>query len=166
MLQEDTIVRSLGEPGFADKFWSRVNKTESCWLWIGPKARHGYGRLWLPCRMAMSAHRVAWRLANGAIPGGMEILHKCDNPPCVNPGHLLCGTHAQNMRDSLSKGRIARGHKNGRSKLVESDIEEIVRLKNLGLFNYQIGARYGVGKEAIRNIVNGATWKHCDREQA
>ena len=75
-----------------------------CWLWMGSQAAHGYGMLSVngkPCR----AHRVSWEMYNGPIPDGLHILHKCDNPPCVNPSHLYAGTHKDNMRDRSERRR-------------------------------------------------------------
>jgi hypothetical protein len=86
------------------KFYSRVDKSNDCWLWTGPRHPRGYGMTFFSGKTAF-AHRVAWTLDNGAIPDGMVICHKCDNPPCVNPGHLFIGTQADNNRDRHAKGR-------------------------------------------------------------
>lgn len=72
-----------------------------CWEWHGLRWHNGYAR-----KGSARLHRVAWEWANGLIPAGMQVLHTCDNPPCVNPAHLFLGTHTDNMRDAAQKGRI------------------------------------------------------------
>lgn len=79
-----------------------------CWLWTGPKTPAGYGTLKMMVHGVplFLAHRVAWSLANEApIPKGMHVLHSCDRPPCCNPSHLRLGTNAENVKDSVLKGR-------------------------------------------------------------
>jgi hypothetical protein len=97
-------MRGRQEP-IEDRFWQFVNKTDTCWLWTGSRSR-GYGLIGAGASgKTKSAHRVSYELANGPIPAGMWVLHKCDNPPCVNPAHLFLGDRADNMRDAFRKGR-------------------------------------------------------------
>lgn len=86
------------------KFDAHVRKTDSCWLWDGPRFASGYGRASQGSRKRR-AHRVAYELYVAPIPEGMHVLHRCDNPPCVNPDHLFLGTHLDNMKDMERKGR-------------------------------------------------------------
>src|SRR5690554_4431436 len=86
------------------KFWSRINKTDSCWLWIGRLNYSGYGVF--TTRVGIRAHRFSWELHNGKIPDGMHVLHKCDVRHCVNPSHLFLGNHKDNMNDMIRKGRL------------------------------------------------------------
>ena len=80
----------------------------TCVIWTGAKNQDGYGRRWDKKRKKVDAvHRMAWREANGEIPKGMLVLHKCDTPACYNPDHLFLGTQHDNMRDCASKGRAA-----------------------------------------------------------
>lgn len=95
---------------FEPYFWSLVKKTDGCWIWTGGLDGHGYGRVWREGRR-QGSHRVSFQLTNGRIPDGMYVCHHCDNPICVNPGHLFLGTHSDNMRDCTNKGR---------NKLIES----------------------------------------------
>lgn len=92
----------------SERFWARVVKGDGCWVWTGARNAQGYGRMTAGSRGAgyLRAHRVSWELANGPVPKGLWVLHRCDNPPCVNPAHLWLGTRLDNMRDCSAKGRI------------------------------------------------------------
>lgn len=93
----------------ADRFWLKVNKRglDECWLWTGCRDFRGYGRIAnsKPPQAPLLASHVSWEINRGPIPEGLWVLHKCDNPPCVNPKHLFLGTHIDNMRDAKQKGR-------------------------------------------------------------
>ena len=92
------------------KFWLRVTKTEDCWLWTGGSSKRKlYGRFYLDGgrhnRRMMGAHRFSWLLHRGDIPQGLMVLHRCDNPKCVNPDHLFLGNAKDNSQDMANKGR-------------------------------------------------------------
>ena len=74
-------------------------------MWIGSLRDTGYGRIYWNGKHGRKAHRVAWEVAHGAIPPGMNVLHRCDERRCVNPAHLFLGTLADNNRDTWEKGR-------------------------------------------------------------
>ena len=95
----------------ADRFWGRVTRgpRSACWLWTGGIGRDGYGKIHDAADRTLAAHRVAWELFHFPIPEGYLVIHACDTPRCVNPGHLLLGTHAANMRDMVAKGRARNG---------------------------------------------------------
>ncbi len=94
------------------RFWEKVNKqTDSgCWEWRSNIAGNGYGQFFTHLieegRKSHRAHRYSWMLANGSIPDGLWVLHKCDNRICVNPNHLFLGDRTDNMRDAANKKRI------------------------------------------------------------
>lgn len=90
-----------------ERFWSKVDKSGECWLWIASRLSGGYGQFQMGGR-PHAAHRAAWILANGPIPPGLHVLHSCDNPPCVRLDHLRLGTVADNMRDKALRGRYNR----------------------------------------------------------
>ena len=93
-----------------DSFWARVDKTPGqgpngdCWHWTAGKSAGGYGSFHHANKMEI-ASRASFAIANGEIPAGLIVRHACDNPPCVNPAHLLLGTHQDNSDDKLSRGR-------------------------------------------------------------
>lgn len=92
-----------------DRFWSKVNKTPTCWLWIGATCNFGYGKIGIggrKNRKLKDSHRLSWEIHNGIIPLGLCVLHKCDVPSCVNPAHLFLGTKKDNAADAVQKGRL------------------------------------------------------------
>jgi len=99
------------KPNTEEDFWRNVRKTASCWIWEGSRNENGYGMFSL--NECQTTHRISWTLKFGKIPKGKWILHKCDNPPCVNPDHLFIGTHTDNMKDMSKKGRTGGLKKRG-----------------------------------------------------
>lgn len=96
-----------GVQGFKEIFESRTRTEGDCVLWTGYTNHDGYGRLSIKGNLYM-AHRIAWSLRNGPAPRDKLVLHKCDNPPCVNPDHLFLGDDLDNAQDKSQKGRAYR----------------------------------------------------------
>jgi hypothetical protein len=86
------------------RFWSCVNKTDSCWLWTSTVNSSGVARFSIGQKQHQ-ASRVSWLIHNGPFDLSLFMCHKCDNPRCVNPDHLFLGTHLDNMADMRAKGR-------------------------------------------------------------
>jgi len=84
-------------------FWKKVNKSEACWEWNAARDRKGYGKFW-DGNFLWLAHRYSWKLHFGPILGDTMILHKCNNPGCVNPNHLYAGDNCTNMLDAIKAG--------------------------------------------------------------
>jgi hypothetical protein len=133
-------VRSL-----AERFWSRVQKGDGCWLWQGRRQRQGYG-VFTVGRDPRLAHRIAYKLGVGPIPDGQCICHRCDNPPCVNPAHLFAGTQQDNMADMVAKGRSS-------TKLSAEARIEVRRLQGMGVTQRAIAARFGVHQATVQRAV-------------
>ena len=85
-----------------------IDETSGCWNWTGAIHRNGYGKFGRrdgDRQRTDGAHRVAWEVLIGPIPDGLHVLHKCDNPCCINPEHLFVGTNQDNVDDMMAKGR-------------------------------------------------------------
>lgn len=156
------------------RFWSRVEKTDSCWLWRGQLSSAGYGKIGSGGANSVNilSHRLSWEYANGSIPDGLCVLHKCDNPPCVNPDHLFLGTMTDNMADKVSKNRQQKGETSGSNLLTDDQVRAIRhRYANRKLVNKRtakgdpdaitaIAADYGVHFVTIFDLVKRKTWAH------
>lgn len=149
------------------KFWSRVDKREpeECWPWKRHCSPKGYGVVWVNSG-SYRAHRVSYLLANGRLPDALIILHRCDNPRCVNPAHLKAGTVSDNSRDASLKGRLhgpsvsLLGERGTNAKLRDADIPLIRALLSQRVGKSEIARRYGVSHSTIKLIEKGETWKH------
>lgn len=176
--------------GYVDvaRFWARVEKTETCWLWRGGirDIRTPYGFVAVMVESARgravrteSAHRVSWELANGRpIPHGLYVLHSCDTPRCVNPAHLSVGTHGQNMVEKMARGRQARGPMSQRrfNPVVAERAPGRVRIRVRRLTDEQVrtirttyatgditsadlARQYGVSNPMMLTILTGKTYR-------
>jgi len=157
------------------RFWAKVDKNGPivshvkglgcCWLWKAATNSDGYGLVGVDGR-TLRAHRVSWEIHNGPIPAGMCILHRCDNPACVNPAHLFLGTDADNIRDCVAKGRHVthpappgEGHRS--AKLTDANVLEIRKLYAAGgVFQRELGERFGVSRQNISYILSRKAWAH------
>ena len=127
----------------------------TCHWWIGSTGCAGYGELNISGK-AQRAHRIAFEMANGPIPEGKIICHKCDNPSCVNPSHLFVGTYRDNLKDMYSKGRENNRRSRG-GKLDHDDVKEIRNLKGK-LSQRAIGAMFNVSHAHVGDIHSGKRW--------
>lgn len=147
--------------------WSKVEKTDSCWVWTGRKQTRKdgfpYGIIQQRERGSMATyyvHRLAYELTVGAIPSGMCVCHHCDNPQCVNPLHLFLGTHLDNMRDCARKNRTAFGTRSGTTNLSEATVLAIrARYLTGDISQKRLAADYGVTQSIVGRIVRGECWQ-------
>lgn len=145
----------------AENFWRRLIKQpgDGCWLWGSPaRVSRFYGAVSFEGKKDY-AHRVAWRFANGPIPNGVCVLHRCDNPLCCRPDHLFLGSQADNMRDMATKRRSCLGERNRAAKLSEPAVKEIRRLRGISKTFRQIADSYGVSASVIFRIIKGDIWR-------
>lgn len=155
---------------FAARFWSKVDVRglDECWPWLGgkysnpshPKLQYGQARD--QSGRKVRAHRLAHELTRGPIPRGMQVCHRCDNPPCCNPVHLFAGTMKENMEDRDRKGRGWRprmpGASNPASKLTADDVIAIRALVQGGLKCRIVAERFHVAYSTVYGIVRGRRW--------
>ncbi len=135
----------------------KAEASSECILWTKAiRKKDGYGSTSVNGK-TWPAHRWVWTQAFGPIPEGMQVLHKCDTPACVNPKHLFLGTQADNMRDMAQKGRKAKGERGPSAKLKEPDVRFIrtTRLKHSILIQ-----TYGISKACIQKIRSRRSWAH------
>lgn len=91
------------------RFWSHVDKSGGCWIWLAGCGSGGYGKAHIRGVGGVPAHRASWMITNGPIPAGMFVCHHCDVRNCVNPAQLFLGTQRDNIRDASEKGRLITG---------------------------------------------------------
>jgi hypothetical protein len=126
------------------RFWSKVKKTDSCWLWTASRTKKGYGRFGTG-----RAHRASFEAANGKIPPGKFVLHRCDVPACVNPKHLFLGTHSENMEDKYAKGRQ-----------IKLTPDKVIAIRKDRRTLEAIAADYGIHFTTVWAIRQRKIWAH------
>lgn len=164
-----------------ERFWNKVARSDECWLWTGCISRT-YGLFQYEGRL-QPAHRVAWQIANGPIPTGLFVCHRCDVRTCVRLDHLFLGTAQDNSDDMVAKGRSAKGrsapknparaerwhaahpphanHPAGehapRAKLSNAQAEAVRLRRAAGERGSDLAREYGVTPATICDIVKGRT---------
>lgn len=143
-----------------DRFMDKVSPepNSGCWLWTATVDSCGYGLFGVGgSGNSKRAHRVSYEMFKGSIGDGLKVCHRCDNPSCVNPDHLFCGTDADNMADRDSKNRTAKGSKNGKSVLNE---ELVMFIRNDRRSERAIASEIGVSRGTVNAVRSGRTWGH------
>ncbi len=141
-----------------ERFWSKVQKTDGCWLWTASCYAGGYGAFcvkWDGRFQCKNAHRWAWILNFGDIPEDIHVLHKCDNRKCVRLDHLFLGTPNDNIQDMISKGR----ERHPANKLTPESVLEIFRLVSSGVTNKHVGKQFGITDDMVSLIIRRKAWK-------
>jgi HNH endonuclease len=154
------------------RFWAYVQKTTTCWLWIGAKTKQGYGVLRIDGKNIL-VHRLSFELHVGPIPKGMYVLHRCDVRACILPEDLFLGTHLDNIHDMVQKNRHMtakrlasplRGSQHPNAKLTEQSVSEIYQ--RFQAAQGQLGIRTQLARElhvsisTISNVLKGEAWRH------
>lgn len=148
------------------RFYKQVHiptEQSACWVWKGAVMRRpsspNYGSIKSNGKTLL-AHRASFELHKHAIPDGMMVCHTCDNPLCVNPGHLVLGTHAENMRDRDTKRRLAHGERHGNAILTDSVVAEMRALFESGIRQVELARRFGTSQTNVSDVVRYRRWRH------
>lgn len=162
-------------PPLAERFAAKVDKAPGhgpagdCWVWTGAKTHFGYGQIGRGGGRGQRvdyAHRVAYEIHHSVVLGaaresGVLVLHKCDNPSCVNPNHLFLGSDADNSADKIAKGRNRTGDQAGesnpRSRLTDDEVRAM--RKHRGTYSGTADV-FGVSQTTAWNVRNRKTWTH------
>ena len=141
---------------------AKIQITPSCWWFLaGPSNRYGQIKF---AGKQMLAHRVSFEVYNGDIPAGLVVRHRCDNPRCVNPDHLILGTYAENSQDMIDRGRAyhggpgtpAKGIANGNAKLSFKAVQKLRELWATGEFKREeLGYFFQINQSHVWRLVNG-----------
>lgn len=142
-----------------ERFIQKVTKTDGCWLWNANKDEHGYGLVWIQNRRYF-AHRVSYQIHTAVEPGDLHVLHRCDNPSCVNPDHLFLGTQRDNVLDCAAKGRTSRGEKRYSAKLTDETARRVIELRKSGVLIEAVAKMFGVSPATVSKVANRKIWKH------
>ena len=156
-------------PGFSPtllgKFTARIDagdwSLDHCWNWTGYRTAKGYGVFSPTKKVQHRAHRFAFLAYHGREPKAM-VLHKCDNPSCVNPKHLMDGDHGENMRQMAERRRAAREERHHKAKLDSWEAIAITLLnKGSDYTCEELASIFGVSKPTIIGVSSGALWPDC-----
>lgn len=166
VLAREALTRKRGTT--LQRFWAKVAKRgdDECWPWLAAVRRtdEGYGAFWLD-RRHQPASKVAWILTFGAVPNGLVVCHRCDNPRCCNPHHLFVGTPLQNNDDKVAKRRHVFGERVGTALLTEIAVKQIKQLRPKGRapsgYRADIARQFGVTRGTITDIWS-RSWTHLD----
>lgn len=144
----------------AERFWQKVDKKDGCWLWQAAQDPNGYGRIRVDGKTRL-AHRIAYFLIVGEEPPH-ELLHECDTRACVRigPGHVVVGSHKENMAGASERDRIAQGEQHGRAKLTEKSVRLIRADWEAGVSQAAISRAFSVSRVNINRIVHRYLWRH------
>lgn len=151
-------------PTPSERFWDKVDVRpgEHCWEWTACRHDFGYGKFGVSAGNIVGAHRYSWELEHGPIENGLHVLHRCDNPPCVNPAHLFLGTMAANIADMNAKGRQSGGSSPGETnpfaRLTLDEVKKIRLLVARGVKQAAVAKEFSVSKPTVSGIVLWRSW--------
>lgn len=144
------------------RFWERVQKTDSCWLWKGLRTNYGYGRVVVSGRI-WRVHRLAWTFENGSIPKSMMVCHKCNNRLCVRHSHLYLGNAQSNAHDAIRAGTFNDNHDQigipHPKKLTWRQVCWIREQRRCGAMIKDLALEHKVSEQNIKQIIYKRIWK-------
>jgi hypothetical protein len=171
-IMENRGTRPWAWKSIDDAFFRFFSKEPGCWLWTGPVNRDGYGRVSYRGHRVL-AHRFSWEHHNQEIPAGLDALHHCDTPACVNPSHLFLGTPRDNNADMRAKRRHAhgprhhwyglskRGTASASAKLTEAAVRQLRNMyEDKSIRTVDIAASFGISGSTVTKIAIGESWSH------
>ncbi|MDN7445926.1 HNH endonuclease [Burkholderia multivorans] len=149
------------------RFWSKVDRRgpDECWLWTAAIHSSGYGKFGAGGKYGKTllAHRVSYEIANGSVPDGLWVLHRCDVRLCCNPKHLFAGTPLDNVVDMMDKGRFRgydkSGEANPAARLRKEQVIEIRQLLAVGTSQKAIAERFDISRQLVSAIKCGEVWQ-------
>lgn len=149
------------------RFNTKWRESENdCWLWTGSIAGKGYGSIKATrSRRWLYAHRLSWEIANGPLPEGANVLHRCDTPACVNPAHLFIGSKEDNAQDMKAKDRHLYGVRNSEAKLTDAGVLQIYAWSDKGWSQHRIADHFGLSQGTVFKILHGQRWAHLFKQQ-
>jgi hypothetical protein len=144
-------------PSWLDRFWSHVSVPPddpyACWLWMASRTKAGYGQFRVDGKIHY-AHRVSYAIHLGPFDAAKMVMHLCDNPACVNPGHLMAGTASENYHDAHAKGRT-----HHLRPLSPELVLCIRRFHECGVSQTDLARQFRISQPNVSAIVNRKTWK-------
>lgn len=146
-----------------NRFWSKVERTDGCWLWKGKLNNSGYGSFY-ENHTVIGVHRFSYREFVGPLAEGLDVCHSCDTRNCVRPDHLWLGSRAENLEDMTNKGRrvtviaVQDGEQNRAAKLTWNLVDQIRDLWAQGKSQKQIEVITGVPRQNVYNVVYNKSW--------
>jgi hypothetical protein len=151
-----------------ERFMKRVVVSGSgCWPFVTSSKSGWYGRLHWPGRGTgyVYAHRLAFELFHGVIPGEKDVLHSCDNPPCCNPAHLHLGDATNNAREMVDRNRWSngirpRGEANSKARLTNDKVVQIRALAASNMSYRKIATEFSICPATVAQVVRRKTWRH------
>lgn len=143
-----------------EKFEEKIfyGSPDGCHYWIGAVSSQGYGLMSIE-RKLIYAHRLSYTIFKGQIPEGLLVRHSCDNTLCVNPNHLLIGTHKENTNDMVVRGRHTIGERNPKAKFNRRDVNQIRFMASVGVSQKDIAKLVGTIPANISRVVNNIRYK-------